>query len=75
MTKFYLTLGGLGLILIAYTIGVANGRANCMQDIATKTRETFQQQSTKKEKINAEIYRTGVNNIRDILRTKYTIAD
>jgi hypothetical protein len=75
MTKIYLTLGLFGLILIAYIIGATHGRANCLQDIATKTKETFQQQSTKREKINAEIYRTGVNNIRNILRTKYTITD
>ena len=46
-----------------------------MRDIATKTQETFQQQSTKREKINAEIYRTGAGDIRNILRAKYTIAN
>lgn len=75
MTKLYSTIAICGIIIVAYFFGTTRGHDNCIKNIATQNATIAQQQNIKKEKINAEIYRTGVRNIRDILRTKYTIAD
>ncbi len=75
MTKYYIPIAILGITLFAYFFGALRGRDKCIKQIATETATISQQQNTKKEKINAEIYRTGAGNIRNILRTKYTIAD
>ena len=75
MTKFYIPIAICSVILFAYLVGTTHGHNKCMQQIATQTINASQQQTIKKEKINAEIYRTGVADIRNILRTKYTIAE
>ena len=73
--KLYLPIAVCVIGLAVYLFGFARGRDKCIKQIATQTATISQQQTIKKEKINAETYRTGVNNIRDILRAKYTITD
>ena len=75
MTKLYIPIAICGIILFAYIFGITRGRDKCIKQIATQSATISQQQTIQKEKINAEIYRTGVSDIRNILRTKYTIAD
>lgn len=75
MTKIYLYGAIIAVLMGIYLIGHHVGRTKCTQEIITKTIEHNQTQTIKKEKINAETYRTGMRDIRDILRTKYTIAD
>lgn len=75
MTKYYIPVAILVIILFAYFFGIIRGRDKCIKQIATENMNISQQQNIKKEKINAEIYRTGTGDIRNILRTKYTIAD
>jgi len=75
MSKLYLYGAILAGLVTAWCAGTVIGRAKCMENVANRAAVNSQQQIAKKEKINAEIYRTGVRDIRDILRTKYTIAD
>jgi len=75
MTKLYLIGAICGIIATVYLFGITRGREKCIQQIATQTTTNIQQQNIKKEKIHAEIYRTGIRDIRDILRAQYTIAD
>ncbi len=75
MKSIYL-LGGICVgVIMAYFAGAALGRAKCMENVARQAVEITKTQMMKKEKINAEVYSLGVADIRDILRTKYTIAD
>jgi len=75
MTKIYFTCAVIAIIIGAYFFGIARGREICTRDIAIQTTQNSQQQNKIKGKINVEIYRTSTSDIRDILRTKYTIAD
>lgn len=75
MTKFYIPIAICAAIIGIYLIGFARGRDKCIKQIAEQTASVTQQQNIKKEKINVEIYRTNVRDIRDILRMQYTIAD
>jgi len=75
MSKLYLCGVILAAVIAAWCAGAVIGRAKCMENVANRAAVNSQQQIAKKEKINAEIYRTGVRDIRDILRAKYTIAD
>ena len=75
MKKLYILIGVCGLLVWAYFSGTSLGRAKCMEHIAAQSAKNSVIQTKKKEKINAEIYSIGVNDIRNILRTKYTIAD
>ena len=75
MPKIYLACVAIAIVIGAYFFGIARGRDICTREIATQNATISQQQNNKKEKINAEILRTSTDDIRDILRTKYTIAD
>lgn len=75
MTKVYLLIMICGTVAFAYLIGGALGQAKCQEKIAQTNSYVSQQKLLIKEKINAEVYNVGVNDIRNILRTKYTIAD
>ena len=75
MTKTYLIIMCVAILITVFVSGLMIGRAKCMEKIATDIATHTQQQTITKEKINAEIYRTGVADIRNILRTKYTIAE
>ena len=75
MAKHYFILAIIVSVFIVYYCGFLRGHEKCTNDITQKNTQTVHQQILKKEKINAQIYRTGVRDIRDILRTKYTIAD
>ncbi|MBR4507037.1 MAG: hypothetical protein IKP24_00710 [Alphaproteobacteria bacterium] len=75
MPKIYLACAAIAIVIGAYFFGIARGRDICTYEIATHAATISQQQNNTKEKINAEILRTSTDDIRDILRTKYTIAD
>ena len=75
MQRLYIIIAICGIIIGIYFFGTLHGRDSCIKQIATENAAILQQQNIEKEKINAEIYRTDINTIRNILRTKYTIAD
>jgi len=76
MTKqIYFGIAICVIVIAIYFTGVVIGRAKCQAQIATAATNATQQQMIKKEKINAEVFNTGMRDIRDVLRTKYTIAD
>lgn len=75
MTKQYLILTIIGLIIAIYSFGFTRGNNKCITEITNQNTQIEQQKIITKEKINAEIYRTGVRDIRNILREKYTITD
>lgn len=75
MTKIYLYSALAGLFLTVFLFGHSIGVAKCRQEFTTQSVALSQEQNVKKEAINAEIYRTGVRDIRRVLREKYTIAD
>lgn len=75
MTKIYLYSALAGLFLTVFLFGHSIGVAKCQQEFTTQSVALSQEQNVKKEAINAEIYRTGVRDIRRVLREKYTIAD
>ena len=75
MNKIYLVLAVLTAFLFVYLIGINTGVQKCqkkiMRDDITQQRNLIHV----KEKINAEVISTGTDDIRRILREKYTIAD
>lgn len=79
MGRIYFIVGVAAFILFAYWTGMRMGRAQCAADIAHNViNQNNQNQSDlikTVEKINAETYKTGVDDIRDILRRQYTIAE
>ncbi len=79
MYKLYLCIFLFTIFLSAYFIGIRQGKSQCKEDFAmTFSQKILQKQAEKVEKIgeiNAKVFHTGVNDIRDILRQKYTIAE
>lgn len=65
----------IALIAFTYWAGGRIAKEKCHANIA-KNNQEFQIQSIKqKEKINAETYSSGVADLRNRLREKYTIAE
>ena len=75
MLKTYLIIAICVIIVAAYILGASHGTAKCQQRTAQQTINTITTQQIKTEKINAEIYHTGMRNIRRILHEKYTITE
>lgn len=73
--KIYLILIGFGILLCVYIFGIYSGYQKCNAKVAT---QTYKQQSHVIEiqrKVNAEVFNRGVDDIRNVLHRKYTIAD
>ena len=73
--KIYLILKGFGILLCVYIFGIYSGYQKCNAKVAT---QTYKQQSHVIEiqrKVNAEVFNRGVDDIRNVLHRKYTIAD
>ena len=75
MMRIYIFLGAAMVIVVAYFMGVSIGREKCVANMSAHTAQELQQKLVKKEKINAEVNRRTVADIRGILRAKYTIAE
>ena len=79
MNKLYLIIGIGAVVYGAYFYGVNIAKAKCKMQVATENLQTFQdiqQKNTITKRQNHEIvYKTGVGDIRRILRDKYTIAE
>ncbi len=71
----YVFFMGVAIILAAYFCGMHVGREKCRANFAADTLKSQTDIVINMEKINAETVRRGVDDIRRILRGKYTIAD
>ncbi|MDR1361226.1 MAG: hypothetical protein LBJ18_02855 [Rickettsiales bacterium] len=81
MKKVYIIAGiaALAIVIAAYWSGGRVGAEKCKSEIADISAQaaiqTQNEITTTKREINAETYNTGVRDIRNRLRAKYTIAD
>ena len=75
MTKLYLMFFICALIVGTFFYGKNVGISECdIQNLQNQI-DTCEQQQTKQMIINDMVYKTGVGDIRRILRDKYTIAE
>lgn len=67
------------VIIGAFFIGKSVGKANCKADYSIKQEQQIKNNAKETiritEVLNEKVYTTGVADIRDILRKKYTIAE
>lgn len=75
--RIYIVIAGcvMGIILIAYVIGIKDGKNKCVlrasENIAKQQIHLIHLQ----EKINADTVKTATGDIRRVLREQYTIAE
>lgn len=75
MSKIYLMVLLGALVLGAYFYGANIERAKCRIQYLQQEQQ-FQEKNIKNQRgIHDKVYKTGVADIRGILRDKYTIAD
>jgi hypothetical protein len=75
MTRIYLIILVCTIITGAYFYGKSVGVSKCEKQYFQNQIKTTEQQKTNERIINATVYKTGVGDIRRILRDKYTIAE
>ena len=75
MQKIYLILCVSALILGAYFYGVNIEKANCNIRYLNQERQIYEINIKKQKEFHDKVYKTGVADIRSILRDKYTIAE
>lgn len=79
MNKLYLFMAIVALIFGAWVYGSETAKAVCRAQIANQNLREIQEAETKiintKRMIHDTVYKTGVRDIRNILRDKYTIAE
>ena len=77
--KIFLFVFFILMVLGIYFICVRQGNLRCKEDFATETNHKILQEYTnnakKRDNVNAKVFHTGVDDIRDILRKKYTISE
>lgn len=75
MPKIYLFIL-IGVIAIGiYWSAVAITREKCKSENALSEKQKIQTVIVTKKELDEKIFNTGVNDIRNILRAKYTIRD
>lgn len=75
MTKFYLILSICAVIIGMFFWGKSIGVSECKVQNLQNQIDTDKQYETKQRVINETVYKTGMGDIRRILRDKYTIAE
>ena len=75
MSKIYLLLLLCAIIFAAYITGTKIAHEQCKTQIANQNTETAQKHIINTRKLNENIYKTSVRDIRDIMHAKYSIAD
>ena len=73
--KIYLMLIGFGVLICVYIFGIYAGYQKCNAKFATQTNNQQSHVIEIQRKVNAEVFNRGVNDIRNVLYRKYTIAD
>ena len=71
MIRIYFIVGVSAMIFGAYFYGVNMTNSKCEK----KYLQNIQQTQQKQRVIHDKVYKTGVGDIRRILRDKYTITD
>ena len=75
MTKIYLIISICALVIGTFFYGKNIGASKCEMQNLQKQINTNEQYETKERIINDTVYKTGVGDIRRVLRDKYTIAE
>ena len=75
MIKIYCFLGAGALVFCAYLYGVNIAHEKCKNMNLQNTFETIKQTQQKQRIIYDTVYKTGADDVRCILRDKYTIAE
>ncbi len=75
MTKIYLIMLMCAITVGAYFYGLSVGNSKCEIGHFQNQINTNNQNKTNERIVNDTVYKTGVADIRRILRDKYTIAD
>ena len=75
INKIYLLAVGLIIMLCIYFFGMYAGYQKCNAKVATQANNQQSHVIEIQRKVNAEVFNRGVNDIRNVLRQKYTIAD
>ena len=73
--KIYLLLIGFGVLICVYIFGIYAGYQKCNAKFATQTNNQQSHVIEIQRKVNEEVFNRGVNDIRNVLHRKYTIAD
>ena len=75
MLRFYYVALVCATIFLSYFIGGHVGAIRCREHIANNNAKQIILDTKKLESVNEVAFHTGVNDIRHILREKYTIAE
>ena len=75
MLKIYVVLAACAVVVGTYYYGATIMRAKCRTQNAVNETQNIQTIITTNREINEQVFNTGLADIRNILRTKYTIAD
>jgi hypothetical protein len=75
MNRFYVFLMFFVCLIFAYVSGVRFGTERAKRAFAETTVNNQTHIVQIQEKVNAEVLGRGADDIRDILRQKYTIAE
>ena len=75
MNKIYFIVALGALVLGAYFYGVNTADLKCREKQTQNNLVEIQQIQQSKKEIHEKVYKTGVADIRIILRDKYTIAE
>ncbi len=79
MYKIFLCVSFFCVLFFAYVVGVRQGKTQCKGDVALSAGQEMLREYNKnlesREKINEKVITTGLDDIRNFLRQKYTIAD
>lgn len=73
--KIYLMLFGFGFLICIYVFGIYSGYQKCNAKVATQANNQQSHVIEIQRKVNAEVFNRGVNDIRNVLLQKYTIAN
>ena len=75
MNRIYCGVLISAFVLGAYFYGLGIGRANCRIQYLNQEQKIQQVNIKNQRKIHDKVYKTGLSDIRSILRDKYTIAE
>ena len=74
-TYLFIFMAGCATIFFSYVAGVRMGCEKCRADIAADAGVLQSKSIEIMGAVNAETFNTGLGDIRNVLREKYTIAE
>ena len=75
MNRIYFGVLISAFVLGAYFYGINIERAKCQIQYLSQEQQIQETNIKKQKEIHDKVYKTGLNDIRSILRDKYTIAE